>query len=136
MPSKLRDYAMVAEIASAIAVVVSVLYLGKQINDNTRLLRSQAQEAGKRSAAAQLGSLRNIAEFLVESLRNLAWAEEVFSSPGKIQILPIANFVPNWLLCWYYYRVLKQHFLSNLFLMQVMVYCNIRLRSFVLFQTT
>jgi hypothetical protein len=42
MPSKLRDYAMVAEIASAIAVVVSVLYLGKQINDNTRLLRSQA----------------------------------------------------------------------------------------------
>jgi hypothetical protein len=42
MKLNLKEWALSAEIASAVAVVVSVLYLGKQINDNTRLLRSQA----------------------------------------------------------------------------------------------
>ncbi len=32
----------IAEIAGAIAVVVSVLYLGLQIRDNTKVLRSRA----------------------------------------------------------------------------------------------
>lgn len=42
MKSKLEVCARVAEIAGAIAVVVSVVYLAVQIRDNTRLLRSQA----------------------------------------------------------------------------------------------
>ena len=39
---RLETWALVAEIAGAVAVVISVMYLGKQINDNTKLLRSQA----------------------------------------------------------------------------------------------
>jgi hypothetical protein len=39
---KLKNVARVAEMAAAVAVVVSVIYLGKQISDNTRLLRSQS----------------------------------------------------------------------------------------------
>jgi hypothetical protein len=44
LPSKvnLHSWALVAEIAGALAVIVSVLYLGRQINGNTQLLRSQA----------------------------------------------------------------------------------------------
>jgi hypothetical protein len=42
MRLRLETCARIAEIAGAIAVVVSVIYLAVQINDNTRLLRSQA----------------------------------------------------------------------------------------------
>ncbi len=38
----LEYWALIAEITGAIAVVVSVIYLGNQIHDNTRVLRSQA----------------------------------------------------------------------------------------------
>src|SRR4029077_12734749 len=38
----LEGWALVAEIGGAIAVIMSVIYLGRQINDNTKLLRSQA----------------------------------------------------------------------------------------------
>jgi hypothetical protein len=40
--AKLEGWALVAEISGAVAVIVSVIYLGRQINDNTKLLRSQA----------------------------------------------------------------------------------------------
>ena len=40
--ANLEGWALVAEIGGAIAVIMSVIYLGKQINDNTKLLRSQA----------------------------------------------------------------------------------------------
>jgi hypothetical protein len=39
---KLKTLARVAEMAAALAVLVSVTYLGKQISDNTKALRSQA----------------------------------------------------------------------------------------------
>jgi len=39
---KLKTLARFAEMAAALAVVVSVAYLGKQISDNTKLLRSQS----------------------------------------------------------------------------------------------
>ena len=40
--AKLEGSALVAEIVGAVAVIMSVIYLGRQINDNTKLLRSQA----------------------------------------------------------------------------------------------
>ena len=40
--SRLESWALIAEIASAVALVVTVIYLARQITDNTRLLRSQA----------------------------------------------------------------------------------------------
>ena len=39
---KLESLARVAEMAAAVAVVVSVIYLARQISDNTKLLRSQS----------------------------------------------------------------------------------------------
>ena len=39
--AKLEGWALVAEIGGGLAVIVSVIYLGRQINDNTKLLRSQ-----------------------------------------------------------------------------------------------
>jgi hypothetical protein len=35
---------------------------------------------------AWLGSLKNIAEFLIESLRNWAWPAEAFARSGRRQI--------------------------------------------------
>lgn len=41
--TKLEYCALIAEIAGAIAVVMSVIYLGVQVRANTKVLRSQAQ---------------------------------------------------------------------------------------------
>jgi hypothetical protein len=38
----LEYWALIAEIAGAIAVVMSVIYLGVQVRANTKVLRSQA----------------------------------------------------------------------------------------------
>jgi hypothetical protein len=38
----LEGWALVSQIVGAVAVIMSVIYLGRQINDNTKLLRSQA----------------------------------------------------------------------------------------------
>ena len=40
--SKLKRWALLAEIAGAVAVVLSVAYLALQVSDNNKLLRSQA----------------------------------------------------------------------------------------------
>jgi hypothetical protein len=40
--ARLESWALIAEIAGAVAVIVSVAYLGRQIRDNNKLLRSQA----------------------------------------------------------------------------------------------
>jgi hypothetical protein len=49
------------------------------------LLCRLAQEQGKSSALALFGSLKNMAERLLESLRNLWWPEESFA-PRRLQI--------------------------------------------------
>ncbi len=48
--------------------------------------RASAREAGKGCGVSLLGSLKNIAAFLVESLRNWAWPEEVFGDEEGMQI--------------------------------------------------
>jgi hypothetical protein len=40
--ARLETWGMIAQIAAAVAVVVSVIYLGRQIHDNTKLLRTEA----------------------------------------------------------------------------------------------
>ena len=42
MRLKLGEWASVAEIAGAIAVIVSLIYVGYQVNDNTAAIRSAA----------------------------------------------------------------------------------------------
>ena len=67
-------------------LLLQIAHILLQLLEKGSLLRQLAQQAGKRSAVALLGSLKNIAEFLVESLRNLVWPAEVFDPQDKIQI--------------------------------------------------
>ena len=50
------------------------------------LLRQLAQQQGKRSAVGLFGSLKNLAQRLLESLRYWHWPEEAFEVAGSIQI--------------------------------------------------
>jgi hypothetical protein len=59
-----------------------------QLLEKGSLLGELARQAGKRSVLALFGSLKNLAESLVESLRKLVWPQEVFGKGGKIQIRP------------------------------------------------
>jgi hypothetical protein len=67
-------------------LLLQVAHILMQLVEKGSLLRALAEQAGKRSACGLLGGLRNIAECLVESLRNLVWPAEVFGAAGQIQI--------------------------------------------------
>jgi hypothetical protein len=67
-------------------LLLQVAHLLLQLLEKGSLLRQLAQQAGKRSAVALLGSLKNIAAYLVESLRNQVWPAEVFGPAPKMQI--------------------------------------------------
>jgi hypothetical protein len=67
-------------------LLLQIAHILLQLLEKGSLLRELARQAGKRSAVALLGSLKNIAESFVESLRNWRWPEEVFGQAGKIQI--------------------------------------------------
>jgi hypothetical protein len=67
-------------------LLMQIAHLVMQLLEKGSLLRNQALQEGKRSAAALLGGLKNIAGALVESMRNQEWPDEVFAQPGKIQI--------------------------------------------------
>jgi hypothetical protein len=67
-------------------LLLQVAHILLQLVEKGSLLRELARQSGKRSAVALLGSLKNIAEFFVESLRNLRWPQEVFGPAGQIQI--------------------------------------------------
>lgn len=67
-------------------LLMQVAHVLMQLLEKGSLLKQLAREAGKRSATGLLGSLRNIAACLVESLRNLAWPQEAFWGQGGIQI--------------------------------------------------
>jgi len=89
MHIRLETCARVAEIAGAIAVVVSVIYLAVQINDNTKLLRSQAH-----FNAINLG--QRPLELMVQ---NQDLADVVIHCDSD----PAAVSAANWLRCGNYY---------------------------------
>jgi hypothetical protein len=66
-------------------LLLQVAHVMLQLLEKGSLLRAVAREAGKKSIVALLGSLKNIAECLVESLRNLGWPQEAFSA-ARMQI--------------------------------------------------
>jgi hypothetical protein len=66
-------------------LLLQIAHVMLQLLEKGSLLRALAVQAGKKSVVALLGSLKNIAAFLVESLRNLEWPAEAFSQQ-KIQI--------------------------------------------------
>jgi hypothetical protein len=67
-------------------LLLQIAHIVLQLLEKGSLLRNLARQAGKRTALALYGSLKNIAECFVESLRNLVWPQEVFGQAGNIQI--------------------------------------------------
>jgi hypothetical protein len=65
--------------------LLQLAHLLLQLVEKGSLLRRLAQEQGKRSAVALFGSLKNMAERLLESLRNWVWPEATYN-PERIQI--------------------------------------------------
>lgn len=67
-------------------VLLQIAHLLLQLLEKGNLLKALAKESGKRTAVDLFGSLKNIAAFFVESLRNALWPQEVFGPAGRIQI--------------------------------------------------
>ena len=65
--------------------LLQIAHMLLQLLEKGSLLRQLAQEQGKSSAVALFGSLKNMAERLLESLRNLVWPEEAYT-PVPMQI--------------------------------------------------
>jgi hypothetical protein len=65
--------------------LLQIAHILLQLLEKGSLLRQLAQQQGKSSATALFGSLKNMAERLLESLRNLIWPEEAYT-PVRMQI--------------------------------------------------
>jgi hypothetical protein len=70
---------------SAYYHLLQIAHIMLQLLEKGSLLLRLAQEQGKRSAVALFGSLKNMADRLLESLRNLRWPEEAFAAV-RIQV--------------------------------------------------
>ena len=68
--------------------LLQIAHLLLQLVEKGGLLRHLAQQQGQRSAVALFGSLKNMAQRLLESLRYRYWADEAFdpAGAGAIQI--------------------------------------------------
>jgi hypothetical protein len=66
--------------------LLQIAHLLLQLLEKGSLLRRLAQQQGKSNALAWLGSLKNIAERLRESLRNWHWPQETFDAEVRMQI--------------------------------------------------
>ncbi len=62
--------------------LLQIAHLLLQLVEKGSLLRRLAQEQGKRTAVELYGSLKNMAQRLLESLRYQHWPDEVFDSAG------------------------------------------------------
>jgi hypothetical protein len=73
MTAKLRDVASVAEIIGAVAIVVSLIYVGIQVNDSTRAVRSAtASDTSSAISAwyAQVGSDTEATRILLHTMND------------------------------------------------------------------
>jgi hypothetical protein len=73
---------------AAYYILLQIAHLLLQLVEKGSLLLHLAQEQGKRTAVELFGSVKNMAQRLLESLRYLHWPEEVFdpTGAGSIQI--------------------------------------------------
>ncbi len=68
--------------------LLQIAHLLLQLVEKGSLLRQLAEEQGKRTAVELFGSLKNMAQRLLESLRYRHWPDEAFdpTASGRIQI--------------------------------------------------
>ena len=62
--------------------LLQIAHLLLQLIEKGSLLRQLAQEQGKRTAVELFGSLKNMAQRLLESLRYWHWSDEAFDRTG------------------------------------------------------
>lgn len=87
MASKIEQYSAVGEIVSAVAVVVSVLFLAYQVRENTEMMRITAAAESRDSLAHTSDLILNFRPELLElmersfsaetSVNDLNWADQV-----------------------------------------------------------
>ena len=66
-------------------LLLQIAHLLLQLVEKGSLLRQLARQHGYPSAVAMYGSLKNMAERLLESLRNREWPQQAFA-PERLQI--------------------------------------------------
>lgn len=66
--------------------LLQIAHLLLQLIEKGSLLRQLAQEQGKRTAVELFGSLKNMAQRLLESLRYWHWSDEAFDRTGARSI--------------------------------------------------
>jgi hypothetical protein len=62
---------------------LQIAHLLLQLLEKGSLLRQLAQEQGKRTAVELFGSLKNMAQRLLEGLRYQRWPGEAFARPSR-----------------------------------------------------
>ena len=86
MKSKLSDLASIAEIIGAFAVVISLIYVGIQVNDSAGAVRSAAANDANVSIQSwylQIGSSKQTSELFYKALTS----EEALSDEDEFQFL-------------------------------------------------
>jgi hypothetical protein len=86
MKFKLSDFASIAEIIGAFAVVISLIYVGVQVNDSAGAVRSAAANDANvalQNWYLQIGSDRQTSELFYEALTS----EEALSNQEEFQFL-------------------------------------------------
>jgi hypothetical protein len=86
MKLKLAEYASIAEIIGAFAVVISLIYVGVQVNDSTSAVRAASANdvnVALQSWYLQIGSDQQTAELFYEALTS----EEALSNKEEFQFL-------------------------------------------------
>ncbi len=92
MKEKLQEYAFIAEIISAIAIVISLVYVGIQVNDSTRAIRSAASSDANGSMQSwyqEIGSNKQMSDLFIHTMRNT----DSLSIEDEFQFLMITHAV-------------------------------------------
>ena len=90
MKSKLSDLASIAEIIGAFAVVISLIYVGIQVNDSAGAVRSAAANDANVSIQSwylQIGSSKQTSELFYKALTS----EEALSDEEEFQFLMMTH---------------------------------------------
>jgi len=93
MKPKLSDMASIAEVIGAVAIVISLIYVGVQVNDSTRAVRSATANETSAAVASwytQVGSNPQASQVFIdgmtnpESLSREEWIQFIFLTHGAL----------------------------------------------------
>lgn len=95
MKKKLQNYALIAEIVGAVAVVISLIYVGLGVRQNTSAIRVANHQALVAMDMDKNNWLRDPAFAIIYSK-----AREDFSNLSKVELLQYTTFIADTLNAW------------------------------------